>query len=91
MYITRYLDGPQGVTHDPASDVAFVTGSFHGVTAIDVSDPANLVYLDSIIGSTTYMNTGRGISFDPSNKYLFVSAASSNSLAVVSVKSDAEE
>ena len=85
------MNGVHVVTHDPASDVAFVTGNFHGVTVIDVSDPANLVYLDSIIGSTTYMNTGRGISFDPSNKYLFVSAASSNSLAVVSVKSDAEE
>ena len=85
------MDGAYAVTHDPTSDVAFVTGGFDGVTAIDVSDPANLVYLDSIIGSTTYMNNGRGISFDPSSKYLFVSAASSNSLAVVSVKSNAQE
>ena len=85
------MNGVYAVTHDPTSDVAFVTGDFDGVTAIDVSDPANLVYLDSIIGSTTYMSNGRGISFDPSSKYLFVSAASSSSLAVVSVKSNAQE
>ena len=85
------MDGAVAVTHDPTSDVAFVPGNFDGVTVIDVSDPANLVYLDSIIGSTTYMNNDRGISFDPSSKYLFVSAASSNSLAVVSVKSNAQE